>query len=246
MSIPSASPPEPSVTELLAQALDRAEAIARRAEEAPHATTKDPDPHSDTSTSIARRQARILREALAAIKDQSAAPVHTDAVNDETESGLRPDPRTALTAAELMACLRSFRAWKGQPSLRAIADRAGRVTSHVAISNTLNSDTMPSLSKLKAIVLGCGGSEHDQQRFSTAWQRIVVEATKDKPSSQRVSGHQNSRATDSGPKRAGSAPYATRESSWAARVQQPMSPREDTDSLDKQLQAARQSLSRRS
>lgn len=88
---------------------------------------------------------------------------------------LRPDPVRARTAADLIAALRGYRAWAGDPSYRKMASRASYASAASTICAALNSDTLPRLELVLAVVTGCGGDEEDQQRFATAWRAIRLE-----------------------------------------------------------------------
>jgi hypothetical protein len=93
-------------------------------------------------------------------------------VEDTDGFRLRPDPLTARTAADLVACLRQYRAWAGNPSLRKIAAKSRRSIGASTLCNLLRGDTLPSLESVLAVITGCGGNETDRQRFATAWRRI--------------------------------------------------------------------------
>jgi hypothetical protein len=85
---------------------------------------------------------------------------------------LRPDPLQAKTPADLVRALRQYRLWAGEPPLRTIARRAGIGTGASTICAALNAKTLPRLETVIAIITGCGGSEEDQRRFTTAWRAI--------------------------------------------------------------------------
>jgi hypothetical protein len=85
---------------------------------------------------------------------------------------LRPDPLQAKTPADLVRALRQYRLWAGEPPMRAIARRAGTRVGASTIWTALHATTLPRHEIVIAIVAGCGGSEEDQRRFSTAWRAI--------------------------------------------------------------------------
>ncbi len=87
---------------------------------------------------------------------------------------LRPDPLTAKTPAEFVACLRCFRTWAGQPTLREIATRSRRAVSYTTIQKVLARDDLPSLTATLAILTGCGATHEYQQSFATAWRRLTM------------------------------------------------------------------------
>ena len=113
------------------------------------------------------QEQRAGKHRLAAQAGHVRAPVRDAAGFD-----LRPDPLTAATNAELVARLRQYRQWAGDPPFRAIAAQAGQIVAHSTIYVALNSDELPSLKVVLAVVAGCGGSEEDQRAFATAWRRL--------------------------------------------------------------------------
>jgi hypothetical protein len=90
-------------------------------------------------------------------------------VRDAAGFDLKPDPLTARTEAELVAKLREYRQWAGELPFRKIAEQARQKVAHSTIFVALNSDELPSLKVVLAIVVGCGGGEEDQRAFATAW-----------------------------------------------------------------------------
>ena len=169
-----------SVIALLRLARDRAQVTADNAtreqlREVPGAAD------AETHRSRAQRHIEILTAAIHAIEgDEEAGGVApgSDPIDVESAFDLRPDPLETRTASELIACLRAFRAWNGQTTLRAIAAHCGIGMSHVTIRNTLNSDRLPPLRNVVAVAAGCGGTDEDQRNFRTAWRRIAVEMSK--------------------------------------------------------------------
>jgi hypothetical protein len=93
-------------------------------------------------------------------------------VRDAAGYDLRPDALTARTSAELIARLREYRQWSGEPPFRKIAAQARQKVAHSTIFVALNGDELPSLKVVLAIIEGCGGSVDDQRAFATAWRRI--------------------------------------------------------------------------
>jgi hypothetical protein len=96
----------------------------------------------------------------------------TEPVQDAAGFDLKPDPLTVLTSAELVARLREYRQWAGEPPFRKIAAQARQKVAHSTIFVALNSDELPSLKVVLAVIVGCGGGEEDQQAFATAWRRL--------------------------------------------------------------------------
>jgi hypothetical protein len=88
---------------------------------------------------------------------------------------LRPDPLRAGTAAELIAMLRQFRTWAGNPSYRDMALRSGRRAGASTMCTLLGSSDLPDrLEIIDAIIEGCGGTDEDRQKFATAWRRLAM------------------------------------------------------------------------
>jgi len=83
---------------------------------------------------------------------------------------LRPNPLRARNAAELLATLRQYRLWSGEPSFRTMASRSGKPPSTLAAA--LSGTVLPSLETVSAIVIGCNGDTEERRQFSTAWRKI--------------------------------------------------------------------------
>lgn len=122
------------------------------------------------------KSARSAHEELLQICEARAAAkiarVPKPIIEDTEGFDLKPDPLTALTPADLMAALRQYREWAGEPSYRAMAGQAGRAVAASTLCTALGSDELPRLNVVTAIVAGCGGSEEDQQRYATAWRQV--------------------------------------------------------------------------
>jgi hypothetical protein len=85
---------------------------------------------------------------------------------------LRPDPLNASTGAELVAALRAYRVWAGEPPFRRMAAASGQRAAAATLCTALNRGELPTLDVVLAIVAGCGGSDEDQRRWATAWRRL--------------------------------------------------------------------------
>ncbi len=85
--------------------------------------------------------------------------------------GLKPDPASARTAAELVEMLRRYVAWSGL-SLRKVAARGGQSRVASTLCTALNREVLPTREVVEAVLIGCGGSQDDLQAFTAAWQRI--------------------------------------------------------------------------
>jgi hypothetical protein len=107
-------------------------------------------------------------------RHRSQGPVRnsSEPLPDAAGFSLKPDPLTARTGAELVARLREYRQWAGEPPFRKIAERARQKVSHSTIFVALNKEELPSLKVVLAVVIGCGGREDDQRAFTTAWRRL--------------------------------------------------------------------------
>jgi hypothetical protein len=93
-------------------------------------------------------------------------------IMDAAGYNLKPDPLTAETSAELVARLREYREWSGEPPFRKMAAQARQKVAHSTIFTALNSNDLPRLEVVMAIIAGCGGGIDDQRAFVTAWRRI--------------------------------------------------------------------------
>jgi hypothetical protein len=93
-------------------------------------------------------------------------------IMDAAGYNLKPDPLTAETSAELVARLREYREWSGEPPFRKMAEQARQKVAHSTIFTALNSNDLPRLEVVMAIIAGCGGGIDDQRAFVTAWRRI--------------------------------------------------------------------------
>ena len=100
---------------------------------------------------------------------RQAAPLWVD---DAPGCDLRPDPGQASTGADLVAALREFREWAGDPPLRQMASQCGQLVSYSTLNRALASRSLPAFKAVIAVITGCGGTEEDTQRYATAWRRI--------------------------------------------------------------------------
>jgi hypothetical protein len=85
---------------------------------------------------------------------------------------LRPDPLAATAPAQFIGALWQFKVWSGDPSWRKLAAHAGQRVVHSTMHAAMNGTTLPKLEVVKAIVIGCGGSDDDLRMFVTAWRRL--------------------------------------------------------------------------
>jgi len=94
-------------------------------------------------------------------------------ISDADGLDLKPDPRTASTAAELITVLLRYRAWSGNPPWRKMARQASQAVVHSTMYHAMNGTALPKLDVVKAIIVGCGGSDDDMRAFTAAWRRIA-------------------------------------------------------------------------
>jgi hypothetical protein len=195
-----ASPPAGALSDLLRErSLDRIKAADRAIADAQarlRATGADPDTLNGAfalvrdSLNEARETVREARRELALILSEweqlnnrlrgssrypeSAAPV----VADQPGANLCPDPGAARTPGEYMDTLRTYRTWAGGPSLRAmehvIKSQCEKHYSASTLHSALKADTLPSLHKVQAIIIACGGTDAHRQMFTTAWRRLTM------------------------------------------------------------------------
>lgn len=138
--------------------------------EAKAAAATSPAPGAEvTPETIVTPKVKATTEATATTE---AKCVSAWVVEDAEGFDLRPDPLAARTPVELMAALRQYREWAGQPPYREMASHSGRRIAASTLCTALNRDDLPPMNVVLAIVAGCGGSEQDQQRYATAWRQI--------------------------------------------------------------------------
>lgn len=104
--------------------------------------------------------------------DIGRRPAAHEPVPDAKGLNLKPNPLDARAPAELVAALRQYRAWAGDISLRDMETGANHAVAYNTISKALNGNKLPKLKTVIAIIVGCGGSEEDQQAFASAWRQI--------------------------------------------------------------------------
>jgi hypothetical protein len=94
-------------------------------------------------------------------------------VEDSPGCNLRPDPMVEATdAASLIRALNDFRAWAGDVSYRDMERGCKRLRSSSALQRVLTGTKMPTQAEVKAVILGCGGTEEDVSRYVSAWRHI--------------------------------------------------------------------------
>lgn len=98
-------------------------------------------------------------------------------ISDAPGFDLKPDPLAATTPAEFVQALWQYKAWFGDPSWRKMAEQAGQAVVHSTMYTAMNSDALPKLEVVKAIIIGCGGGEDDLRLFTSAWRRLDAART---------------------------------------------------------------------
>jgi len=101
-------------------------------------------------------------------------PVVSQRSGDAPGFELKPNPATATTPAEFIDALRQYKAWRGSPSWRKMAEQAGQAVVHSTMYQAMKSDALPKWEVVKAIIMGCGGGEDDIRSFLSAWRRICA------------------------------------------------------------------------
>jgi DNA-binding SARP family transcriptional activator/tetratricopeptide (TPR) repeat protein len=109
-------------------------------------------------------------------------PARVRVIPDAPGHDLRPDPLTAMTAADFMTTLRRLRQWAGNPSYRKMEEQCGRAAASATICTALTHDELPSQEIVEAIVVACGGGAEQVSRYITAWRNLEM---KQEPRRQR-------------------------------------------------------------
>jgi hypothetical protein len=174
------------------EALARAQAVLQDATADYHvakervaaaAAVRDGEDNSDSRASLHHAQSRLvvatneyeaaqMRAAAERARAAARAARVPEPVRDAEGFDLRPDPLAARTPTELVAALRRYREWAGQPPFRVMAARTRQKAAASTLCTALGSGEMPRLDVVVAIIAGCGGGEEDQRCFATAWRRI--------------------------------------------------------------------------
>jgi len=103
---------------------------------------------------------------------RSGVGPNSEAMRDVHRYPQKPNPLAASTSAELVEAMREYRRWSGNPTYRAIAERAHHAVAHSTIYVALHSSDLPARAVVVATIVGCGGSAEDQRMFATAWEDI--------------------------------------------------------------------------
>jgi hypothetical protein len=139
--------------------------------------------HSEATALHGR--AAAMREAANQAMTEAEALRHADhrkrrvpprlRVTDANGLDLRPDPSQAQTPIEYLEAVRQFRVWAGNPSFRDIAKRCGGRPVASTICKILQGEELPGrFEPIDAIIIACGATDEDRQRFATAWRQLVM------------------------------------------------------------------------
>jgi hypothetical protein len=77
--------------------------------------------------------------------------------------------------AEFIEALRRYKAWSGDPLWRRMAARAGQEIVHSTMYAAMNGEVLPKFEVVRAIIIGCGGSDEDLDSFTRAWRQIKTQ-----------------------------------------------------------------------
>jgi DNA-binding XRE family transcriptional regulator len=169
--------PEPSPTDLLVLELERAREMAAEVEEACRGADPAQASRLHARAAVAREHVQTLAAVVQALTKQANQRSHASIpLHDAEGFDLRPSPLSARTPKDFVACLRAYRKWSGEPSLRTIAERSGNIVSHSTIRAVLGSDSLPSQASVRAIIAGCGGTPEEERTFVTAWRLLALAA----------------------------------------------------------------------
>jgi len=120
-------------------------------------------------------------------------PAISQQPSDASGSDLKPNPGAATTPGEFIEALCRYKAWSGAPSWRRMAARAGQEIVHSTMYAAMNGEVLPKFEVVRAIIIGCGGSEEDLDAFTRAWRQIKTQqiTTSIRDNSRRAGpGHQ--------------------------------------------------------
>lgn len=120
-------------------------------------------------------------------QNPAAGQPRRQAIKDRFGLDLRPDPGQVRTAAELLEALRECRLRAGDVPYRQMAEGCGQLVSASTLQRALMPATaLPPLEVVRAVILGCGGSDEDERRFATAWRQVSLPGRQAANRGQRV------------------------------------------------------------
>lgn len=129
---------------------------------------------------MAKQQPQLFPEDVPVpVEEHRRSTSPPQAVADLDGYDERPDPLRAENAEEFLRALGEYRAWAGDPSLRAMSARCGNKVSHTTFATALKSGSLPKLPLVQALIEGCGGGDEDIRRWTTAWRRLRMKRVDD-------------------------------------------------------------------
>jgi hypothetical protein len=87
-----------------------------------------------------------------------------------------PDLSEVQTPAAFMSALRDYRALRGKPGYRVMAERCRQARTASPIREALIADELPNLKTLRAILDGLKAGPDDQAEFEHAWGQLNAAA----------------------------------------------------------------------
>jgi hypothetical protein len=165
---------EHSLAEAYASA--KAAGIDAHAVDAAFAILRDCITEARVCSDQARRDLAVVRyeRYQARHRRSDPDPAVRAVVPDPPGVSLCPDPAAVQTPAQFMDAMRMYRVWAGKPSYRVMERQCGRSFAASTICTALQSNHLPSLNMVRAIIIACGGSEKDQIAFAAAWRRLTM------------------------------------------------------------------------
>lgn len=97
-------------------------------------------------------------------------------VSDPPGKDLRPDPDAITTVPQLLAAMRLYHMWSGNPRLVVLAHRCRHRVSASTFRRALEGDALPSLPVLHDLIGACGSTPEYRERFEQAWHKVAAGA----------------------------------------------------------------------
>ncbi|MEU4541592.1 hypothetical protein AB0G15_42870 [Streptosporangium sp. NPDC023825] len=98
----------------------------------------------------------------------------------EGHDDLKPNPLAATTKEQFLQCMRDFQIWAKEPSFHEIARNSRGAVAVSTLSTALDPNKpsrLPTMKVVEGFIIGCGGSEDEIARWTTAWRRIRLAKT---------------------------------------------------------------------
>ncbi|HLL68295.1 MAG TPA: hypothetical protein VK453_21650 [Micromonosporaceae bacterium] len=83
-----------------------------------------------------------------------------------------PDPASARTLSEFVACLRQLKLWAGDPSFEVLRRRCGVPSSTLADAVRPDRTRLPRLEVVRRFVHACGGTTSDVAAWDAGWREV--------------------------------------------------------------------------